>query len=69
MPGFQRLEAQLFEMVHFPDLDLRTGGGLMAQTDMANIWMADLGLKVRYETLSVEKNGAVTEGKKNKSRS
>lgn len=64
LPGFQRLEAQLFEMTHFPDVDLKTGGSLMTQTDMANVWMAKQGLKVRFETLSVEKNGAVTEGKK-----
>jgi SAM-dependent methyltransferase len=62
LPGYQRLEAQLFEMVHFPDLDLKNGGSLMIQTDTANVWMKNAGLKsVVFKTLSVEKHGSVKE--------
>ena len=64
LPGYQRLEAQLFEMTHFPDMDLSTGGSLMTQTDMANLWMKEQEMDVYYDSSCVEKNGAVTEAKK-----
>lgn len=58
LPGFQRLEAQLYEMLHFPDTD--KNGGLMVQTDMANIWMANCGMEaIEFKTLNVEKHGSV----------
>ena len=65
LPGYQRLEAELYAMTYFPDINLKTGGCLMTQTDMAHVWMENEGLPVQFRSLSVEKNGAATEGEKN----
>ncbi len=60
LPGYQRLENQLFEMAHFPDLNLSTGGNLLAQTDMAHEWMNAEGMgSIHWETFCIEKHGNV----------
>jgi SAM-dependent methyltransferase len=64
LPGFQRLESQLYEMIHFPDLD--NDGDKLIQTDMANVWMQKEGLDpVGFKTLIVEKHGPVKSHEKN----
>jgi ubiquinone/menaquinone biosynthesis C-methylase UbiE len=62
LPGYQRLENQLFEMGHFPDLNLSSGGNLLTQTEKAHVWMKMEGMHaIQWETFCVEKHGNVEE--------